>query len=121
MERHEGLDLMKALRLSGMRAAFDEIVAAAVKRQHPVQRVIGELLKAEIADKKARSIKYQMTIAKLPSAKELADFDFSASPVNEPLVRDLATGTFLEGKRNLVLAGGTGSGKTHLSVAIARA
>ena len=54
MERHEVLDLMKALRLSGMRAAFDEIVAAAVKRQHPVQRVIGELLKAEIADKKAR-------------------------------------------------------------------
>ena len=118
MERHEVLDLMKALRLSGMRAAFDEIVAQGIKRQHPVQRVIGELLKAEIADKKARSIKYQMTIAKLPMAKELADFDFSASPVNEPLVRDLATGAFLEGKRNLVLVGGTGSGKTHLSVAI---
>ena len=121
MERHEVLDLMKALRLSGMRAAFDEIVDQAIKRQHPIQRVIGELLKAEIADKKARSIKYQMTIAKLPMAKELADFDFSASPVNEPLVRALATGAFLEGKRNLVLVGGTGSGKTHLSVAIARA
>ena len=121
MERHEVLDLMKALRLSGMRAAFDEIVDQAIKRQHPIQRVIGELLKAEIADKKARSIKYQMTIAKLPMAKELADFDFSASPVNEPLVRARATGAFLEGKRNLVLVGGTGSGKTHLSVAIARA
>ena len=111
MERHEVLDLMKALRLSGMRAAFDEIVDQAIKRQHPIQRVIGELLKAEIADKKARSIKYQMTIAKLPMAKELADFDFSASPVNEPLVRARATGAFLEGKRNLVLVGGTGSGK----------
>ena len=112
---------MKALRLSGMRAAFDEIVDTALKRQHPIQRVLGDLLKAEIADKKARSIKYQMTIAKLPMAKELGDFDFSASPVNEPLVRDLATGAFLQGKRNLVLVGGTGSGKTHLSVAIARA
>ena len=105
MERHEVLDLMKALRLSGMRAAFDEIVGQALKRQHPIQRVLGDLLKAEIADKKARSIKYQMTIAKLPMAKELADFDFSTSPVNEPLVRDLATGAFLEGKRNLVLVG----------------
>ena len=121
MERHEVLDLMRALRLSGMRAAFDEIVDQPIKRQHPIPRVIGELLKAEIADKKARSIKYQMTIAKLPMAKELADFDFSASSVNEPLVRDLANGAFLEGKRNLVLVGGTGSGKTHLSVAIARA
>ena len=64
MERHEVLDLMKALRLSGMRAAFDEIVDIALKRQHPIQRVLGDLLKAEIADKKARSIKYQMAIAK---------------------------------------------------------
>ena len=45
-------------------------------------------------------------------AKELADFDFSASPVNEPLVRELATGAFLEGKRNVVLVGSTGTGKS---------
>ena len=121
MERHEVLDMMRVLRLAGMRAAFDEIVAQAIKRGHPIQRVIGELLKVEIADKKARSIKYQMTIAKLPTVKELADFDFSSSPVNEPLVRDLATGEFLGAKRNLVLVGGTGTGKTHLSVTIARA
>ena len=80
MERHEVLDMMRTLRLSGMRAVFDEIVAAAIKRGHPIQRVIGELLRAEIADKKARSIKYQMTIAKLPSVKELADFDFVLQP-----------------------------------------
>ncbi len=121
MERHEVLDMMRALRLSGMRTVFDEIVAVAIQRGHPIQRVIGELLQAEIADEKARSIKYQMTIAKLPTVKELADFDFTSSPVNEPLVRDLATGAFVEDKRNLVLVGGTGSGKTHLSVAIARA
>ena len=48
-------------------------------------------------------------------------FDFAATPVNEPLVRDLATGSFLEGKRNIVLVGGTGTGKSHLAVAIARA
>ena len=47
----------------------------------------------------------------------LADFDFAASPVNEPLIRELAGGGFLEGKRNIVLVGGTGTGKTHLAVA----
>ena len=47
MERHEVLDMMRALRLSGMRTAFDEIVAVAIKRGHPIQRVIGELLQAE--------------------------------------------------------------------------
>ena len=49
-----------------------------------------------------------------------ADFDFAASPVNEALIQELVTGSFLEGKRNLVLVGGTGSGKTHLAVAIVR-
>ena len=121
MERDEVLEMMTALKLSGMRAAYDDILADGLKRRHPVHKIIGALLKAEIADKTARSIKYQMASAKLPAAKELADFDFAASPVNEPLIRDLGGGGFLEGKRNIVLVGGTGTGKTHLAVAIARA
>jgi len=61
-----------------------------------------------------------MTIAKLPLAKELEEFDFEAAEVNETLIRDLATGDFLDHQRNLVLIGGTGTGKTHLAVSIAR-
>ena len=110
---------MTALKLAGMRAAYDDILADGLKRRHPVQQIIGTLLQTEVADKQARSIKYQMTSAKLPTAKELADFDFATSPVNEPLIQAIATGGFLEGKRNIVLVGGTG--KTHLAVAIARA
>ena len=121
MERHEVLAMMTKLKLAGMRTAYDDILADGLKRRHPVQQIIGALLKAEIADKTARSIKYQMASAKLPAAKELAEFDFAASPVNEPLIRDLAMGGFLEAKRNVVLVGGTGTGKTHLAVAIARA
>ena len=85
-----------------------------------MQQIIGTLLQVEIADKTARSIKYQMASARLPTAKELADFDFAASPVNEPLIQEFAGGGFLEGKRNIVLVGGTGTGKTHLAVAFAR-
>ena len=108
------------LQLAGMRAAFDELVADGLKRQHPVQRIIGELLKAEIAEKQARSIKYQLTIAKLPLAKELAEFEFAGTPINEGLVRDLTAGAFLANQRNAVLVGGTGTGKSHLAIAIAR-
>ena len=121
MERHDVLEMMSVLKLAGMRAAFDEIVADGLKRQHPVQRIIATLLEAEIADKQARSIKYQMGVARLPLAKELAEFDFTGTPVNEPLVRELATGGFLASQRNAVLIGGTGTGKSHLAVAIARA
>ena len=104
-----------------MRTAYDEIITTAVKRQHEPQQIIGDLLNAEISEKKARSIKYQMTIAKMPLAKELEEFDFEAAPVNETLMRDLASGDFLDHQRNLVLIGGTGTGKTHLAVSLARA
>lgn len=120
-ERHDILAMMATLKLAGMRAAFDEILATALKRQHPVQQVITDLLKAEIAEKQARSIRYQVAAARLPLAKELAEFAFADTPVNQPLVRDLATGAFLAQQRNAVLIGGTGTGKTHLAVAIARA
>ena len=120
MERHEVLQMMTELKLGGMRAAFDEVIADGLKRQHPVQRIVGDLLRAEIAEKQARSIKYQLTIARVPLAKDLGQFDFTGTPVNEGLVRDLATGAFLVEQRNAVLVGGTGTGKSHLAIAIAR-
>jgi DNA replication protein DnaC len=120
MERTQLFDLMGELKLYGMKAAFDEIMATAVKRQHEPQRIVGELLTAEVSEKQARSIRYQLTIAKLPLAKDLDDFEFTGTPINETLVRDLAGGGFLAQRRNAVLVGGTGTGKTHLAIAIAR-
>src|SRR5258708_6749515 len=120
MERSQLFDLMGELKLYGMKAAFDEIMATAVKRQHEPQRIIGDLLKAEIGEKQARSIKYQLTIAKLPLAKDLAEFKFEGTPINQTLVHDLAAGGFIAQQRNAVLVGGTGTGKSHLAIAIAR-
>ena len=62
-----------------------------------------------------------MTVAKLPLAKDIDDFGFTDTPINEALVHDLATGDFVANQRNVVLIGGTGTGKTHLAIAIARA
>lgn len=120
MERTQVLDLMGTLKLYGMRSAYDEIMATAIKRQHEPPRVVSDLLSAEIAEKQARSIRYQLTVAKLPLAKDIDDFDFADTPVNETLVRDLATGAFVADQRNAVLIGGTGTGKSHLAIAIAR-
>jgi DNA replication protein DnaC len=120
VERSEILDMMGTLQLAGMRAAYDEIVTTGVKRQHGVEKVIGALLRAEIAAKHARSINYQMGIAKLPLAKELADLSFDSTPINGGLIEQLATGAFLDDKRNVVLIGGTGTGKSHIAIGIAR-
>ncbi|AWR52571.1 IS21-like element helper ATPase IstB [Escherichia coli] len=121
MERTQVLDLMGNLKLYGMRNAYDEVMAAGIKRQHEPPRIVGDLLSAEIAEKQARSIKYQMTLAKLPLAKDIDDFDFTDTPVNQALLRELINGTFVADQRNVVLVGGTGTGKSHLAIAIARA
>ena len=120
MERSEILATMAELKLYGMKAAFDEIIGTAVKRQHEPTRIVGDLLTAEISEKQARSVRYQIAIAKLPLAKDVDDFAFEGTPINETLVRDLAGGNFVAHQRNVVLVGGTGTGKTHLAIAIAR-
>jgi DNA replication protein DnaC len=121
MERAEILAAIADLKLFGMRAAYDELLATAVRRQHEPQRVVSDLLAAEITKKKARSVKYQITVAKLPVAREIEECTFDGTLINEALVRDLARGEFLNQQRNVVLVGGTGTGKPHISIAIARA
>ena len=44
MERIQLFDLMGELKLYGMKAAYDEIMTTAVKRQHEPQRIVGDLL-----------------------------------------------------------------------------
>ncbi|MBB3175564.1 DNA replication protein DnaC [Endobacter medicaginis] len=61
-----------------------------------------------------------MVTSRLPLARELDGFSFVGTPINEVLVRDVATGAFLATQRNVVPVGGTGSRETHLSIAIAR-
>ena len=48
-------------------------------------------------------------------------FAFEGTPINEALVRQLHAGSFLTNRRNVVLVGGTGTGKTHLAIAITAA
>ena len=121
MERHEVLAMMTALKLAGMRAAYDDILATWTPRGG--SSVVIRCNRSSVRCCRSRSptrrrapssTRWRPPGCRRPAA--LADFDFAASPVNEPLIRELAGGGFLEGKRNIVLVGGTGTGKTHLAV-----
>ena len=83
-----------------MKIAYDEIMVTGIKRQHEAPRIVGDLLQAEVSEKQARSIKYQIAIAKLPLARDLDDFQFAGTPINLRLVRDRAQNDFLAQQRN---------------------
>ena len=121
MERHEILDAMGELKLYGMRASFDEITGKGLARRDEIYPLIAGLIRAERTHRQARSISYRIGGARFPVLKDLEQFVFADTPVDEGLVRELATGAFLDARRNAIFIGGTGTGKTHLCIAVAAA
>ena len=121
MERHQIIEAMTSLKLYGMRASFDEIAGKGLVRREELYPLLASLIRAEVTHRQSRSINYRISGAKFPVLKDLDDFVFADTPVDEGLVRELAGGDFVEAKRNLILIGGTGTGKTHLAIAIAAA
>jgi DNA replication protein DnaC len=121
MERHQIIEAMTSLKLYGMRASFDEIAGKGLGRRDELYPLLASLIRAEIAHRQSRSINYRIGSARFPVLKDLDSFVFADTPVDEGQVRELASGTFLDARRNIVLIGGTGTGKTHLSIAIAAA
>src|SRR4051812_31509424 len=121
MERHEILEAMTELKLYGMRAAFDEIAGKGLARRDEIFPLLASLIRAERTHRQARSISYRMSGAKFPILKDIGKFVFANTPIDEDRVRELATGSFVDARRNVIFIGGTGTGKTHLCIGVAAA
>jgi DNA replication protein DnaC len=110
---------LKVLKLRGMAESYAELQSAGFSaRLEGAEWLIRRLIEAENTDRGLRSIRYQMTSARFPVHRCLADFDFSQSKVDETLMAQLASTRFADAAENVVLVGGTGTGKTHLATAL---
>ena len=113
---------LKALKLHGMADSYAELVSqgahGATASLASSEWLLRHLVEAESTDRAIRSIAYQMHTARFPIHRNLEGFDFEESSVDAALIDRLATMTFIEAAENIVLVGGSGTGKSHLATAL---
>jgi len=117
MLRESILNRLQELRLCGMRSAYDEAFAVGQKRGDTPEKFLLTLLEAEVTERAVRSLYYRLGQARFPIQKELECFDFTSTQVEEGYIRRLYAGEFTESHTNVIFVGGSGTGKTHLSIA----
>ena len=108
----------KALRLHGMAGGYGELVCNGGPDVAAAEWIVRHLLEAETTDRALRSVRYQMHAARFPLHRDLAGFEFEQSKVDRRQIETFATLAFTERAENIVLIGGTGTGKTHLATAL---
>lgn len=112
---------LRDLKLSGMLAVYDEVLEEGRRTRSTADKTLLRLLTAEVAERRARSHNYRLGQARFPAVKELDSFEFSASSLNEAQIRHLHEGSFVEKHGNVLLVGGSGTGKTHLALSLGMA
>ena len=118
MSREESIELIKELHLAGILECYDQVLEEGRRARKLPEKIILDLLRAEQKHRRMKSCAYRMKQAGFPAMKELCDFDFSKSPVNEAQTRYFHEGEFFKDKTNIIFAGGSGTGKTHLATSI---
>jgi DNA replication protein DnaC len=112
----------RALRLPTIRARVDEIAAAGQREQLSYWGFLAELLLAECDDRDRRRSARRIKAAGFPREKWLDDFDFEANPsINPATIHTLARCDWVRKGEPLCLIGDSGTGKTHLLIALGTA
>jgi DNA replication protein DnaC len=110
---------LQTLKLRRMEMALDEVLSQAASENLPPSKIIERLLAVEAGALIERRIERRIRDSKLPERKLLSDFDFSFQKgIDKSQVMELATLSFIERKQGLILAGSSGTGKSHIAKAL---
>jgi DNA replication protein DnaC len=112
----------RTLQLPTVRAEAVAMAQAAAKQRLSHKAFLAEVLLAECDERDARRQVRRVKEAKFPRTKRLVDFDDRALPDLSPAtLAHLAEGSWIDNGEPLVLLGDSGTGKTHLLIALGTA
>jgi len=112
-------DHLKALKLPTFAREYDKVAAIAAQDRADYPRYLLRLCELERIDRERRMVERRIRQAKFPQVKSLDTLDFAAQPsLNKALVLELARGDWLQRRSNVVALGPSGTGKTHLALAL---
>ena len=109
---------LNALHLYGMATAWSELLAEGPRRPVQPEAWLDRLIEAELADRQVGSLRYQLKSARFPVHRDLTGIDWTETPLPQAQIQQLASAGFMETAHNLILVGGTGTGKTRLATAL---
>jgi DNA replication protein DnaC len=109
---------LNALHLYGMAAAWSELSAEGPRKPMLPEVWLDRLLEAERVDRQVRSLRYQLKVARFPVHRDLTGIDWAETPLPQAQIEQLASAGFMETAHNLILVGGTGTGKTMVATAL---
>lgn len=116
---HQLIPFLKRLRLSGILETLDVRNQQAIEEKWTYVDFLARLLEDEVERRAQKQLALRIRRAAINTAKTLEGFDFSFNPsINRQQVLDLATCAYIRQKRNMLVCGPTGVGKTHLAQAL---
>jgi DNA replication protein DnaC len=108
------------LHLPTVRRRFRTLAAEATRAQQTPLAYLAALLEAEVAERAERRERRRLLDARFPNLKQLADFRFEDNPaVPQATIAALAEGSWIDDRESIILSGESGTGKTHLAIALA--
>jgi DNA replication protein DnaC len=107
---------LKALKLPALLRDYASVAAVCGQERASYPQYLLRLVERELLDRERRASERRLREAAFPVPKTIETFDFGAQPsLNEPLVRELLGGEYLQRRENVLLVGNPGTGKTHLA------
>jgi len=110
---------LKTLRMPTILREYDKVARQCAVEQVDFPRYLLRLTELELLDRERRGTERRIRQARFPVTKSIDSFDFLAVPaLNKTLVLELARCEYLDRRENILLLGNSGTGKTHIALAL---